>query len=118
MQLGYSEQKLRLVINRFNQPGAIGTSDFEHHLEYRTSFRVPNDSGVARALTRGVPLVSLQSSSPAARALDRLARTIVSNQGWEGEPSPSARELFGIATWRPFARSIRPAVQQPVLGGV
>jgi pilus assembly protein CpaE len=107
-RLGYSEQKMRLLVNRFNVSGALARSDFEHHLEYRTSFRIPNDDAVARALTRGEPLVTFQASCSAARALDRLARTIIGDEGWEGEPHRGGRGLLRLAHWRPFARGERP----------
>ena len=110
MRLGYSEQKMRLVVNRFDLPWAIAPSEFEHHLEYRTSFRLPNDTAVGRALTRGEPLVVLQAGSPGARALNRLARTVVENRGWEGQPRPARRGLLSVLGWRPFARSKRPAL--------
>ena len=103
-RLGYAEHKMRLLVNRFNLSGAIASSDFEDHLEYRTSFRIPNDTSMARALSRGEPLVTLQSSSPAARALDRLAQTIIDNEGWEGERHRSGLLL---GRWRLFARRQR-----------
>ncbi len=114
MRLGYSEQKMRLVVNRFDLPWAIAPSEFEHHLEYRTSFRLPNDTAVGRALTRGEPLVVLQASSPGARALNRLARSVVENRGWEGQPRPARRGLLSVLGWRPFARSKRPALHAGV----
>ena len=90
-KLGYSEAKMRLVVNRQNVPGAISRADFERHLGYRMSFGIPEDRAVIRSLTRGEPLVTLQRTSRAARALDRLARTVVANAGWEGEAGVSSK---------------------------
>jgi pilus assembly protein CpaE len=113
-QLGYAHGKLRLVVNRFNAPGALTASEFEHYLEYRTSFRIPNDGNVVRALTAGQPLVTLRGGSPAARAIDRLARTIVANEGWEGE-SRRAHRFLGLPIWpgggRSQALQLQPAVE-------
>jgi pilus assembly protein CpaE len=102
VQLGYSQSKLRLVINRFNAPGALAPADFERHLEYFTSFRIPNDGNVARLLTYGQPLVTSRASSPAARALDRLARAIIANEGWDAEPGrkPGRRLALPISLGR------------------
>jgi pilus assembly protein CpaE len=110
-RLDYSDHKLRLLVNRFNMSGAIARSDFEHHLEYCTSFRIPNDDAVGRALGRGEPLATLQASSPAARALDRLAQTIITNEGWEGEPHRGGRGLLRLANWRPFGKGERTTPQ-------
>jgi pilus assembly protein CpaE len=93
-RLGYSERKLRLVVNRFNLPGAISPNDFEQHLAYRMSFKLPNDSAVSRSLASGEPL---KSSSKVASALDQLARTVVSNEGWKDEGHQQR-------SWRPFGR--------------
>jgi pilus assembly protein CpaE len=93
-RLGYSESKMRLVVNRFNLPGAISSNDFEQHLAYRMSFKLPNDSAVSNSLSNGEPL---KSSSKAAKALEQLARTTVSNAGWQDE----ARRQRG---WRPFGQ--------------
>jgi pilus assembly protein CpaE len=110
VQLGYSERKMRLVVNRFNVAGAIARADFEEHLEYSTSFRLPNDAAVARALSRGVPVVKLQSGSSAARALDRLAKTIISNAGWEGEPRSRGRLVSRLIPWRSASKPTRPVL--------
>ena len=96
LRLGYAEQKLRLVVNRFNQPGAVSSADLEQHLSYRISFRVPNDNAVSQSLNRGEPV----ASGKAAKVLNRLARTAVSNLGWEDEPRQSV-SLF--RRWRPDA---------------
>jgi pilus assembly protein CpaE len=90
-KLGYSEAKMRLVVNRQKIPGGIPRADFERHLAYRMSFGIPDDRTMIRSLTRGEPLVTLQRTSRAARALDRLARTVVANAGWEGEAGLSSR---------------------------
>lgn len=113
MRLGYSEQKMRLVVNRFDLPWAIASSDFEHHLEYRTSFRLPNDTALGHSLTRGEPIVLSQPRSSAARALCRLARTVVENRGWEGQPRPQTGGALKLMPWRLFhrRRSLRAAVE-------
>ena len=90
-KLGYPESKMRLVVNRQNVPGGISRAEFERHLGYRMSFGIPDDRTVVRSLTRGEPLVTLQRTSRAARALDRLARTVVANAGWEGEAGVSSK---------------------------
>jgi len=98
-QLGYPRTKLRLVINRFNAPSALAPADFERHLEYATSFRIPNDGNVATLLTYGQPLVTNRTGSPAAKALDRLGQAIISNEGWEDGSARNAGRRLGLPFW-------------------
>jgi pilus assembly protein CpaE len=88
-RLGYSPAKMRLIMNRFDEPGALAPSDFEPYLAHSTSFRIPNDGKVIRALTRGEPLV-MQRGSKAGKTLENLAKTVVDNAGWADEPNGSA----------------------------
>jgi pilus assembly protein CpaE len=100
-ELGYSEAKMRLVINRLQMPGAIPRADFERHLEYRMSFGIPNDTAVVRSLTHGSPVVTYERRSRAARAVEGLARAALANEGWTGEPAGrSGRRL----PWLPLPR--------------
>jgi pilus assembly protein CpaE len=89
---GYPETKMRLIVNRAKSPGAVGRADIEKHLQYRISCTIPNDaSSVVRALNRGEPLVTYEHSNRVAKAIDRLARTVLADEGWEGEPSRSSK---------------------------
>jgi pilus assembly protein CpaE len=88
--LGYAETKMRLLLNRAKGPGAVGRADIEKHLHYLISFTIPNDAtAVVRALNRGEPLVTCERGNRAAKAVDRLARTVLADRGWEGEPGRS-----------------------------
>jgi pilus assembly protein CpaE len=89
-RLGYTEDKLRLVLNRSNLPGGVSPKDFEQHLSYHTSFKLPNDSAIPEALAAGEPL---KTSNKAARELDKLARSIAADTGWSDQPVK--RGLFG-----------------------
>jgi pilus assembly protein CpaE len=84
-RLGYNESKLRLVLNRSNLPGAIPPKDFEQHLSYKTSYKLPNDSAVSQALASGEPL---KSSNKVARELDRLVLSL------DEVEQPQPRRLF------------------------
>jgi pilus assembly protein CpaE len=94
-RLGYAESKMRLVINRYDAAGALAPSDFDQYLAYPTSFRIPNDGSVIRALTRGEPSVT-QHRSKTGKALDRLARIAAANEGWLGEPRSRGRSLLSF----------------------
>ena len=102
VRLGYPEHKLRLVVSRHNMAGAISPTDFERHLEYRTSFRLPHDSAVVGSLTRGEPLVTASRSSSAARAFANLAKAVATNAGWLGEPHAGKTPIARMLAWRPL----------------
>jgi pilus assembly protein CpaE len=85
-RLGYDDSKLRLVLNRSNLPGAISPNDFEQHLSYKTSYKLPNDSGVSQALASGEPL---KASNKVARELDKIVRDL------DVVEQPQPRRLFG-----------------------
>jgi hypothetical protein len=84
---------MRLVVNRQNSPGGISRRDSRAPPGvYESSFGIPDDRAVIRSLTpRGA--AGHPSNGPAVprRALDRLARTVVANAGWEGEAGVSSK---------------------------
>jgi pilus assembly protein CpaE len=84
-RLGYDESKLRLVLNRFNLPGAVSPKDFEQHLAYKTSYKLSNDSAVSQALASGEPL---SASNRVAKELDKLVRDL------DQVEQPKRRGLF------------------------
>jgi pilus assembly protein CpaE len=113
LQFGYSDAKMRLVINRRNSAGAVARPDIETHLHYKTSFSIPNDgASVVKALNRGQPLVTFDRSCGPARALQRLARVVIENEGWEAEPGRGHRRLVRLPSLRRLPARLR--MSEPV----
>ena len=76
--LDYPVQKVRPVVNRYEKGGDISLKDMEQALgtgAYRT---FPNDHHwVAKAFTRGVPVVALPHGSAISRSLREVAHALV-----------------------------------------
>ncbi len=95
--LGYGETKTRLVVNSIGEPVGIGDADIRRHLRYAISFTIPRDSrAVGGSFTRGEPLVLAERRNKTARAFERLARTVVADDGWQDSPSPARPSRFAL----------------------
>ncbi len=77
--------KLRLVLNRANTQVKLEIREVEQVLGLRAEFPVPSDIAVPISVNAGVPVVEHAPDSPASRALDRIAASILA------PPAPSKR---------------------------
>jgi len=102
LHLGYSADKIRLVINRFDMRGAISQTEIEKVCRYPITYSIPNDhEAVAGSINQGRPLVIHQPQRPITKEVNHLAALLVegSNDGQVvGKRAP--RLAFG----RLFAR--------------
>ena len=89
---GYSQDKVWLVLNRFNMRGGVTVGDIEERLKMKVTYRIPDDQPLATySINRGVPLVMSHRGSTVARAVRGLAARLV-----EASPDPrTAREKEG-----------------------
>src|SRR4029077_16356169 len=65
--------KLRLVLNRANTQVKLDVREIEQVLGMRADFPIPSDIAVPISVNAGVPVVDHDPRSPASRALDRIA---------------------------------------------
>ena len=99
-ELGYSDDKLKLVINRLSSHGAIPLDDIEANLRHKMSFGLPSDGiPVVEALNAGEPVVVMRPSARIARELGRLSAQLARELGLPGqEPLPAqGRTRTGIS---------------------
>lgn len=84
--LGYSRDKISLVVNRYEKGGDITIQDAEQVLGQKISKIVPNSyRAVAASVNQGVPLLKLAPRDPVAKALTELAETVEAparSTGW------------------------------------
>jgi len=86
--LGYSPEKILVVLNRANQLGGVRVRDIEVALRRELFAQVPDDgANPLRSINRGIPLSIKYPRSPASQAVRKLARTLVEM----GMPSPVAK---------------------------
>lgn len=76
--LGYSKDKIRLVVNRFEKGSEIKLDDVERSLGVVTFKTLPNSyEAVASAVNHGRPIASFARNNPVAKGLQELAHALV-----------------------------------------
>jgi pilus assembly protein CpaE len=79
--LGYPQDKVELLVNRYWKKDDIGVDDLRTSLGSHTLHTIPNGyREVARAINTGVPLSEVARSSPVCRAIEGLAQTLAPRQ--------------------------------------
>jgi pilus assembly protein CpaE len=87
--LGYSKDKIRLVVNRFEKGSEIKLEDVERSLGVATFKTLPNSyEAVASAVNHGRPIASFARNNPVAKGLQELAHVLV-------RPSTEASGVLG-----------------------
>lgn len=76
--LGYSPEKIELLVNRFSKNGEIGLADLSASLGINQMRTIPNGyKEVAKAINQGVPLASVSKSSVVLKAISELAQSLL-----------------------------------------
>ncbi len=68
--------KLRLVLNRANAQVKLDVREIEHVLGLRAAFPIPYDLAVPLSINAGLPVVTHDPRSAAARAFEHMAQTL------------------------------------------
>jgi len=75
--LGYSPEKLMIVLNRAGMEGGVRTKDIEAALHHQVFAQVPDDQANAlRSLNRGIPMIVRYPRSPVSKAIAQLAKRL------------------------------------------
>lgn len=91
--LGYGQDKVELVVNRFERDGDISLADIEQALGKFVMRPLPNSYGAVHAcVTRGAPLATTSRRNPVVRSLAEFARAL----------NPQLASAAGF--WRMFSR--------------
>jgi pilus assembly protein CpaE len=73
--LGYSNNKINLIVNRFEKGGEITLEDLERTLGLKVHKTVPNSfNAVAASINQGTPIIKLASRDPVTRTLQEMAQ--------------------------------------------
>jgi pilus assembly protein CpaE len=99
-QLGYEDDKVAVVVNRWQANDLLSAEDAVRVLDREVYLRLPNDYRASEAaLTRGVPVSAHQPATPLARAYAilaaRLAGTDSAQLAEVGAAEPAAPSRFG-----------------------
>jgi pilus assembly protein CpaE len=75
--LGYSPEKLMILLNRAGMPGGVRTKDIESALHHQVFANIPDDQANAvRSLNRGIPMIIRYPRSPATKAITQLSKKL------------------------------------------
>lgn len=76
--LGYSQDKVELLVNRYSRNGEIGLNDLRASSGINRMRTIPNGyKEVAKAINQGVPLATLSKSSLVYKAISELAESLL-----------------------------------------
>jgi pilus assembly protein CpaE len=94
---GYSENKVRLVVNRYMPDLQIGIPQVERTLKSEVYWKIPNDYGsVINSINSGTPLVSVDGVSPVSASIRDLARDIAGLAAVEPERDRKRKKRFKL----------------------
>ena len=101
-QLGYEQDKVRLVLNRADSSLGIRVADVEHSIGRRVDHTIVSDGrSVVYALNRGVPFFLSNREAQVSQDVLRLASAVVGTKPAEaGEPSRKAAQKKSLFAWR------------------
>ncbi len=86
--LGYTKDKVRLIVNRHEEGGDIRLEDVERTLGVKVFKTIPNSySAVSASVNQGVPMMQIAKNDPVTKALEAIAQgqageTSVKRNGW------------------------------------
>jgi pilus assembly protein CpaE len=101
-QLGYSSDKIRLVLNRADSSLGIRVADVEHSIGRRVDHTIVSDGrSVVYALNRGVPFFLSNREAQVSQDVLRLASAVVGTkeQVEAGDPKKAAQKK-SLFAWR------------------
>ncbi len=101
-QLGYSQDKVRLVLNRADSSLGIRVADVEHSIGRRVDHTIVSDGrSVVYALNRGVPFFLSNREAQVSQDVLRLASAVVGATPADAEePSRKAGQKKSLFAWR------------------
>ena len=87
--LGYSRDKIRLLVNRLEKSSELKVTDVERSLGLSPYRTIPNSyEAVAAAVNHGQPIASFARGNPVAKSLQELAQALI-------RPSAESASLLG-----------------------
>lgn len=88
-ELGYSNDKIHIVVNRYEKGGNVGLQDVEKATLLKVEHTVPNShEPVMASINQGIPLLELAPRDPVAHALQEWAKTLAPGSG-EAQSKPA-----------------------------
>ena len=100
-KLGYTKDKIKIIINRYMDSDKIQPEDIEGTLDHKIFFKIPNSyMTVNDAIERGVPISDASPSSSLTKAFRQFAAVIIDDYSYdksiEEESKDTGFSLFGF----------------------
>ncbi|MEI7743127.1 MAG: response regulator [Chloroflexota bacterium] len=101
-QLGYGQDKVRLVLNRADSSLGIRVADVEHSIGRRVDHTIVSDGrSVVYALNRGVPFFLSNREAQVSQDVLRLASAVIGSKAGEtGEAGKKTAQKKSLFAWR------------------
>jgi pilus assembly protein CpaE len=86
--LGYGQDKIYLIINRYEKGGDIRLVDVESTLGMKVFKTIPNSyDAVSSSVNQGIPIIKIDKSDSVTKAIQEIAKTLtaetsVKKSGW------------------------------------
>ena len=76
--LGYTNNKLKVIVNRYEKAGVIGLEEVEKSISLKVQYTIPNShDAVDASVNQGVPLLKLLPRDSVSCALQKWAQELV-----------------------------------------
>lgn len=76
--LGYDQEKIQLIVNRYEKGGDIRLEDVEHTLGMKVAHTIPNSfKAVSASVNQGVAITKIAPHDAVTKALTQLGKTLV-----------------------------------------
>jgi pilus assembly protein CpaE len=99
-RLGYDDQKVKLVVNRYMPGEEITVEDVEETLNYPVFWKIPNSYNVVMtAINRGIPIAMVENGKNLEKNFHELAHKV------------SGMIMKGVTAVNPSSASVQPAVK-------
>lgn len=95
-RLGYSPNKVRIVINRYSKTDDIGIKDVEKALKFKVFWSIPSDfKSIIQSIQLGEPLTLRSQSIPLARSFYEMSAQVLGLQLDHKPKSPGGGLMVG-----------------------
>lgn len=76
--LGYSQEKIHLIVNRYEKGGDIRLDDVEHTLGLKVAHTIPNSfKAVSASVNQGVAVMKIAPHDMVTKALEQMGKTLI-----------------------------------------
>ena len=94
-RLEYSEEKVKLIVNRCDALNMIPEDELKRSLKYPIWWKIPNQNNglVIRAMNKGIPISIMDPRSKISRSISDLTRSLVDHKAGPGK---NRADSFGL----------------------